>query len=222
MRGTLVQPAATNKETSNMRFVTALALVLAPLWITSCACRESSPAPAAPTAAAPTNEELGAALMPKPERYPEQDVLKFIVGEWDVENTMWMDPSQPPHVSKGICSTKLMSPNEYWAIADYKSSMFGTEFSGHSVFGYDITQKKWVGTWIDSMAPVIMNSVSEWDSKTKTWTAMSEFIDPGSSQTMKFRMTTEVKSMDNHFFTMYLVTPEGEMKNMTINYTRRK
>lgn len=209
-----------------MRPLHSFAFAIVPFILWSCACcggtAECAAPPAAPTAAAPATATPAAETMPTFERYPEQELLKNLAGEWDCENWMLMDPSQPAMLSKGTMSSRLQSPNEYWVIADYKSEMMGMAFSGHSIFGYDTTLKKWVGTWIDSMAPVIMNSVADWNPATRTWTAHASFIDPASGQTMKFKMTTEVRSADNHFFTMFILSPEGEFKNMTINYTRRK
>ena len=44
---------------------------------------------------------------------------------------------------------------DFWVIAVVKGATPGHEYHGQGTFGYDSRKKKYVGTWIDSMADYI-------------------------------------------------------------------
>lgn len=80
---------------------------------------------------------------PKPT--PEHARLKKLEGTWDV--TMNFGGME----SKGTTVYK-MDLGGLWLIANFEGDFGGLKFSGRGTDGYDITKKKYVSTWIDSMS----------------------------------------------------------------------
>lgn len=156
--------------------------------------------------------------MPKPG--PEQAILKQDVGVWDATVESWMAPGQPPAVSKGVDTVSMIG--EFWSVDDFKSEFMGQPFHGTGTTGYDPFKKKYVGTWVDSMAPSLNVGEFTYDAKTKTMSGVSE--GPGmDGKPMKMRQTTEWKDADNKVYSIYSAGPDGkEMLFMRITYKRRK
>jgi hypothetical protein len=75
--------------------------------------------------------------------------LQQLVGEWDVQYKVYMQPDQPPSESAGTDSVRTVG--DHWVIADTKSTMMGDPFNGVLSLGYDSRNKRFNATWIDSM-----------------------------------------------------------------------
>jgi hypothetical protein len=158
------------------------------------------------------------APMPKPG--PEHEFLKKDVGTWDAKVEMYTSPGAAPTVSEGTETISMVGP--FWQVARFESQMMGEPFHGLGTLGYDPTQKKFVGTWIDSMTPGLSLAEGTYDSGTKTFTGTMEIRDMN-DKTVKVRETTEWKDANTRVFTMY--GPKGadgkEPVNMRISYKRR-
>lgn len=157
--------------------------------------------------------------MPKPG--PEHEFLKQDVGTWDATVEAWMTPGQPAAVSKGVDTVSMIGG--FWTVGDFKSEMMGQPFHGTGTTGFDPAKKKYVSTWVDSMAPGLNVGEYSYDAKTRTMTGLSE--GPGmDGKPVKTRQVIEWKDADNKVFTMYTpVGPDGkDAVMMRITYKRRK
>ncbi len=74
--------------------------------------------------------------------------LMQLVGEWESEWTMYIQPGQPPMEAPGTDSVRALG--NHWVIAEAKATMMGTPFSGRMSLGYDASKGHFHGTWIDS------------------------------------------------------------------------
>ncbi|GIW80559.1 MAG: hypothetical protein KatS3mg105_2366 [Gemmatales bacterium] len=103
----------------------------------------------------------------KPQPKPvELDVLKSSVGVWDAEIEVWPNgPDAPPVRFKGVETNQLFG--EYWLASDFVSEFMGQTMKVHSIVGYDLDQKKLVGTIIDH-GPYKATMTGSYDPKTKT------------------------------------------------------
>ena len=110
---------------------------------------------------------------------PELDLLKKDVGEWTCEIKSWSMPGADPQVSKGKESSRMMGG--FWMITNFEGKMFGQDFIGHGTYGYDVEKKKYVGTWIDSLGPSMMQTVGTYDKESETMTAVGDSIGPDGS-----------------------------------------
>jgi hypothetical protein len=157
---------------------------------------------------------------PLPKPGPEHEILKKEAGVWDATVESRMEPGGKVEVTKGV-ETNTLIGGGLWRISDFKGELMGMPFQGHSVTGYDASKKKYVGTWVDSMAPGLSTAEGTYDPKTRTLTTWIEGPCPA-GVVMKFRMTTEYKDDDTRVATMH--SPEGqgeEFAMMTIKYKRR-
>ena len=163
---------------------------------------------------------LASAQAPAPPRPgPEHEVLKGDVGTWDatVESFM-MGPT--PMTSKGTETNLILGG--LWLVTEFKADMMGMPFQGHGVTGYDPGNKKYVGTWVDTMSLGLRLSESTWDAATKTMTGSTEGPDT-SGQIQKMKAVVIYKDPDTRVFTMSGAGPDGkDVKVMTITYKRKK
>jgi hypothetical protein len=148
---------------------------------------------------------------------PEHEMLKKDVGTWDATVEMFMAPGAPPAVSKGTETVTMLGA--FWQLTEFKSEMMGQPFEGRGTMSYDPAKKKFVGTWVDTMAPAYYTVEGTYDAATKTLTGVMDGPDQTGAVT-KTKETTEWKDADNRVFTMY--APDGKTPAMRISYKRRK
>ncbi|MFK7766498.1 MAG: DUF1579 domain-containing protein [Mariniblastus sp.] len=152
-----------------------------------------------------------------PTASPEYDVLKKDLGEWDIEITNFA--SGAPEVTKGSETTTMLG--EFWLISNFKGTMMGLDFQGHGNTGYDAESKKYVGTWIDSLSPGMMQMKGDYDKESESMTLVG--MAPGmDGNPAKHRLTTSYKN-GKRVMTMYITPKDGEeAKFMTMVYTKKE
>src|SRR5262245_35369370 len=65
--------------------------------------------------------------------------LKQLVGEWDAQWKMYMQPDQPPAESAGTDSVRALG--DHWIIAEAKATMMGAPYNGILSLGYNAEKK---------------------------------------------------------------------------------
>lgn len=147
---------------------------------------------------------------PKPG--PEHDVLKKMVGDWDL--TMKFGGME----SKGRV-TYTMEVGGLWLVSNLESERFGTKFQGKGLDSYDPTRKKYVGVWVDSMATSPMFLEGTFDKAKKTMTMSGE--GPGmDGKPTKYKSVSVMPDDDTINFSMYI--GDGKDPAFTIVYKRKK
>ncbi len=145
--------------------------------------------------------------------------LKRLVGNWTTEMTSFFPNPEEPTVTKGKANFRMILGGKF-VEQRFAGEVDGQKYQGIGVSGYDTGQGKYVGTWKDSLNTGIMHTEGTYDVKTHSMTENGEMSTPAGK--MKTRHVTKYVNANNFLFTMYMVTPEGEMKVMEINYTRTK
>ena len=160
---------------------------------------------------------------PVPKPTPEHGRLAKGVGSWDATIKSWMQgPGSEPIESKGVEIVKLM-PGGLWVLSEFHGKFGEMAFHGHGQSGYDPVKKKYIGTWVDSMAPTIMLMEGDFDPQTKTFTSYSKGVDQA-GKPYDAKMVEVEKDKDNRVFTMFMKSDEtkGEyVKMMEISYVKR-
>ena len=160
---------------------------------------------------------------PIPKVTPEHQRLTHSVGTWDATVKSWMQgPQSEPVVSKGVETIKLM-PGGLWSLSEFHCKFGEMDFHGHGQTGYDPGKKKYVGTWVDSMAPTIMMTEGDFDPQTKTLTMYAKGTGPD-GKPYDAKMVEVHKDAQNRVFTMSMKSDEtkGEfVKMMEISYVKR-
>jgi hypothetical protein len=153
----------------------------------------------------------------------EHAALAKDVGEWDVQETMWMAPGAPPQVNAGHATITAILDGK-WFRQDYSGQFMGKPFTGLGLSGYDTVQKKYLYVWLDSFSTPMSSSTgtSTDGGKTITYTSRMELC-PMTGGPLTTRSVLVHESADRIVMTMYN-TPEGktEEKAMELAYTRAK
>jgi Protein of unknown function (DUF1579) len=153
---------------------------------------------------------------------PEHKRLEIMAGSWDFTMKMWMEPGKDALEAKGTAERRMVLGGRFLH-EEVKSEMFGKPFTGNGITGYDNSQKKYVGAWVDSMSTGISQSVGTADAAGKVLTFTREDFDPAEGKKVKGRDVLTFVSDDKHTMESYKVGADGkEFKVMEITFTRSK
>lgn len=156
----------------------------------------------------------------EPELSSQQKWLKQLVGEWDVKFKIHMEPGQPPMESAGTDSVRALGDN--WIVAEMKSSMMGTPYSGILSLGYDSQRKRFNGTWIDSFGGHMWVYKGTLNDAGDTLTLETEGPSiQGLDKTARYKEVIRITGEDSRTFTSSTETEDGEwLTIVTIEYRR--
>lgn len=150
---------------------------------------------------------------------PQHEMLAQMVGEWNGEITMWMDPAQPPQTYDGHVVYESIFDGKY-IVGNFSSTMMGMPFSGMDLNGYDNIKKVFFTTWIDNMGTGLLYVEGTYDENSNSITYTGETVDPMGNN-MKVRNVVTLIDKDNSKFEMYIDYGSSEMKSMEITYKRK-
>jgi hypothetical protein len=169
----------------------------------------------------------------KPEMTPEMEAwmklaapgehhkhLGHLVGAWTYESTHWEAPGKPPTKSMGTAdSTWILGGRFVQSIM--RGDYGGMPFEGRSLEGFDNQSGRYRSTWADNFGTMTMQFDGECEKDGKVRTMISSFKDPSSGQMVKYRAVTTVIDKDHYKYEAYMVSPEGEFKNMELTASRK-
>jgi hypothetical protein len=152
---------------------------------------------------------------------PEIELLKKDVGEWTVEIKAWSAADAEPMVTKGKETTRMFGG--YWTVTNFEGNMMGMDFEGHGTYGFDAKKKKYIGTWIDSLGPYMMQTEGDFDKETQTLTMVGDSPGPDGTTMFTYTISTCYKD-DGRVMTMHM-QPKGsgddqKMKLFVMTYTK--
>jgi hypothetical protein len=150
----------------------------------------------------------------------EHAMLANLVGEWEGDITMWMDPSQPPQNTKGTAKYLAIMDGRYIE-GTYGAMMMGMPFEGKDISGYDKAKKKYFTFWIDNMGSGMTMARGKYDEKTKFCSMKGTMIDPISGGEVEYRQTMKFIDDNNQHFEMFMIFEGKEVKNMEIVSKRK-
>ncbi len=151
----------------------------------------------------------------------EHQWLQRFVGEW-VSETEAIAPGQPAFTTTG--TETVRSIGGIWVIAENTSpTPMGMPMTGLLTIGYNPQEKKFVGTWIDSMTSHLWTYEGSLDPAGRILTLEAEgpsFVDP--AKTCRYRDAIELKSDDHKVLTSSVLGDDGEWQRfVTVNYRRK-
>jgi len=149
----------------------------------------------------------------------ECEILQKEVGEWDA---MVKAPEAPGQPAKEESATEHVAAicGGAWLWSDFRGTMMGQPFEGHSLFGYDAQEKKYVGWWLDSMSAIPMRTTGGFDDASKVCTMTGNCID-GAGKPFSVKEVLTWKSDDSKHLQLEF-KGENENGTMEIRYTRRQ
>ena len=147
--------------------------------------------------------------------------LAQLVGEWDVDYKMYMQPDAPPFEAKGTDHVRAIGAN--WVMAESKTTMMGAPFSGVLSVGYDAQKERFNATWIDSMGGhlwVYKCTLNEAGDTLTLETKGPSFEDP--SKTTRYKEVMQMTGKDTRTFSSSVEKSDGTwMTILTAEYRRK-
>ena len=155
----------------------------------------------------------------RPKAGPEHEILKDLVGSW---NVTWEMPILPGNLKYTGTQENDLDVNGRWLIEKCDlPDLTGQPYSMRAITGYDPASKKYVTTRVDSLQPDLDRFVGEWNKgdKTLTWHEITDSKKGGDGQTMR------LKVVDKKTYTLTLF-PTGSTRDedaiVKIEYRRTK
>jgi hypothetical protein len=158
--------------------------------------------------------------MPVPGK--NHQLIKPFEGKFRATVRIWMGPGEPL-VSTGTMNNEFQLSGLYLHqdyVGDASDGPF-QNFEGKGYWGYNDTQKRFEGFWIDNASSIMQFEFGQVDASGKIWSMSGELIRPGTPQPMKKRSVITLQDDDHHKMEMYFTMPDApEMKSMEIDYER--
>ncbi len=151
----------------------------------------------------------------------QHELLKKDVGTWDATVKIWPVKGAQSIKSKGTEKNELLKGG-LWLVSRFEGQAAGMPFVGVGTSGYDPVEKKYVGTWVDTMTPHLMTTTGEYDEDATTFTGTAEGRDAMSGEPYKAKLVARYIDDDTRVFEMHMPGEDGEYwKMMQIDYKRR-
>ena len=157
--------------------------------------------------------------LPKPTE--AHKLLQRDVGTWDATMSIWPALNAEPIVSKATETNELLHGG-MWLVSRFEGEIFEMPFSGIGTLGYDPVEKKYVGTWVDSMSPHLMTIKGDYDPATETLTAIAEGRDFETGKVEKSTHIARYIDENTRSFEIHNTSKaEKPWKVLEIKYKRR-
>jgi hypothetical protein len=148
--------------------------------------------------------------------------LGAMVGTFNTDVKMWMDPAAPPTGGTGV-SENTWALDGRFVEQRFNGTFMGMPFHGIGYTGYDNIKKHYIGSWMDNMTTSMMVSTGTVSADGKSITFMSTMDDPMTGKSSEVKETVTVVDGDHHTLEMWGPGPDGKMfKMMEIAYSRKK
>jgi hypothetical protein len=152
---------------------------------------------------------------------PAHQALEPLVGDWNAEVKMWIEPGAPPTISKGTAKN-TWALKERFVQQEFSGEFMAKPFRGISFTGYDNVRQKYRSVWIDDMSTTMVTSEGDADTGGKVITLGGNYACAMTGE--KNKATTQIfriLSRDKHVFEMHDPTRGDNSKTMEITYTRK-
>lgn len=181
----------------------------------------TKPAPVQPPAQ-PMDQKAAMEMMMKlatpGEAHKKLDVL---VGTWQVKNSMWMAPGQPPMVSEGTSEQKWVLGGRFIE-QRVEGTFMNMPFTGLGYTGYDNYKKKYLAVWMDTAGTTIMNTAGTFNASGKALTSWGRMDDPSTGKVVLVRYRMTIVDKGELLFEMSAPGPDGkDFRMMEIRYTKK-
>jgi uncharacterized protein DUF1579 len=153
---------------------------------------------------------------------PEHAEMAKGVGTFAAHGTMYM-PDGSTSNWKGTVKRKAIFDGRY-IVEHYKVDDmpgFGS-FEGHGILGFNNLTEKYEGVWVDSLSTMIFTSKGEMDPSTGNIVMYGKRMDPVTKKNMKSKSVVSFGDDGSYTVDMYIVSPEGEFKEMSIHHMPMK
>ena len=145
--------------------------------------------------------------------------LAVLVGSWEAETKMWMDPSGEPTVTPADMSYEMVMDGRY-LVETIRSEVMGQPFTGQGLYAFNNVTGKIQARWIDTMSSGIYSYEGSINEAGDEIVLMGKYMDPITKEWTKTRSVMRI-SADQLHYVSYETADGEERKTMEITATRK-
>lgn len=152
---------------------------------------------------------IGQEVPSMPEPTQQHVWLQKFTGQWTSESMVTVGPDQPPMPCSGTMTSRQLGG--FWILNEMKGEMFDAPMNGVQTIGYDEAKKKYVGTWVDSMAAYMWQYEGTVDPSGKVLTLNADgpnFV--GDGNLTKFQDIYDFRTPDEISMTSRMLGADGK------------
>lgn len=150
--------------------------------------------------------------------------LQQMLGDWTMTGECDMGPDQP--ASRTNAKEHVRAMGGFFVVCEGEGEVPGSEDTGYMLMtlGYDIANKKFVGSWAGSMMPGMFFYEGQLDAAKKVLTLDTEGPSfTGDGTTARYQDVITIMSKDERTLHSQTLQPDGSWKRfMTATYRRVK
>jgi hypothetical protein len=151
---------------------------------------------------------------------PEHKLLERLAGEWRFEKlSMQADGSKPENLGAGTISAELLGG--FFVASRWSGKVYGADYKAVQSLGYDIKQKKYTGSWIDSTMSYRWELAGDVDEESKELTITASGPSP-TGGTCNFRERYQFHSADSITIIGQMQQGEKWVTFLTTRLTRKR
>lgn len=139
---------------------------------------------------------------------PAHQRLDALVGEWDGDFRIYMEPGAEPMTSRGIVTRKWILGKRFIQETVEATSDMGT-FSGLGFIGYNNLDGQYEVAWLDDMSTGIYTETGTYDPDKKVFHWRGSHRDPVTGRVIATRSELDLSSPDRQVYAGYMAAPDG-------------
>ncbi|MBN1447974.1 MAG: DUF1579 family protein [Bacteroidetes bacterium] len=155
---------------------------------------------------------------------PEHEILKKMVGSWNLKISFWQMPGADPVTTEGTSENRLILGGRFLQM-ESQSGEGETYMETLNILGFDRRHEKYTTVGFDTWGTYYVTATGDYDEAKKTLTYYGEDDDPVMGFTQKYRYIVSWLSDDSFrmeiIFIDFPMVQEKEWKMVEILYTRK-
>jgi hypothetical protein len=160
-------------------------------------------------------------MMKKMQPGPEHKVLDGMLGSWECQVKMWMEPgAEPMEITGSATRSWTLNGRFIEEHVDGDCPEMGP-FQGLGYMGFNTIEKKYETVWLEDKATWVSNMTGTYDAAKKTFTFEGENVDPMTGKAVQARHVIDVSNPSKHIATGYCTKDGKEFKNFEGVFEKR-
>jgi hypothetical protein len=152
----------------------------------------------------------------------EHELLKSLVGEWNMGVTLWMVPGAEPMYFKGNTSNETILGDRF-LVSEGSSGEGDMYTETYWILGFDRRFEKYTCIGMDTWGTYYISATGDYDAKSTTLTMSGEVDDPLLGQE-GFKIIFHLENKDRYVVEMIMINETlgiDEFKMLELVHTRR-
>jgi hypothetical protein len=191
--------------------------IITPMLILACF---SAFAEDSPKTKQPTTDDVMAMYAEMGKPVSEHRRLESFTGTWRVTAKMWFGPGEPPKVSTGTATGRLILGGRFLQIDATTKGVFASD--SLTLMGFDRRTNDYTMVGYDTHGTYYITAAGK-ESADKSIVLNGSYLQPPHGGEQKYRFVWSAPSPDRHLMTLFFGLPDGkEMLVAEMSYERAK